>query len=207
MSSINNVNDFNELKNMIEDIISDSTYSELSRYISMLPKWYEREDGLYYYGISFINEYYIIIERLEKYNSEKIEELKHKIYNLYLQDDYTDTYFSYKEFITFSKLLNTTFPKYIYKKEGKTNNNQQTQSIKPSYPNAYEISKYKLNILRNILLQRQNYILSVQIDEINQSTESLKEILSEDKIYKLKDKINYYSKRNNEELKWKIRKV
>ena len=83
------------IEKQLNDIIKNSTYSELTKYIDMLPKEYESEESLFSWGFSYLNEYYKIIGKLDKMNTPEIEDLKRKIYILYLQENYNKTVFTF----------------------------------------------------------------------------------------------------------------
>lgn len=202
MDNIININDYNKnLEDKINDIIRDSTYPELSRYLLMLPKDHDSEEDLFYWGFSYINEYYKIIGKLEKIDNNEIENIKYKIYILYLKEIYGDVILSYDEFITFSKLLNTTFLEYNPKKIRERDRNPFVSGDKnidyivnkiakevnhSPHPHAYEITKFKLDILRKTLRLKMNSILQEEIKDINLDDEVFKNTFSEKRIKELK---------------------
>ena len=202
MSNIIDIKEFKKnLEDKINDIIKDSTYSQLSNYIEMLPHTYDTEKDLYFWGFSYINEYYKIIGKLDKVQCKKIELLRYKIYILYLKEKYGNITLSYEEFITFSKLLNTTFTGYnpnknrditSYKCEDKEIHNKVISIMDnvyhSSHPHAYEIPKFKVDILRNTLIKRKTSIMNKEFKLIDLESVELSNILSDDRIKKLKNK-------------------
>ena len=192
-----------DLEERIDDIIKDSTYSQLSNYIQMLPRPYASEEDLYYWGFSYLNEYYKIMGKLDDLHGEKVEILKHKIYILYLKEKFEDITFTYEEFVTFSKLLNTTFTDYNPNKKrndkafdcGDKEINNIINFIRyvhqhTEHPHAYEMSKFKVDILRSILIKKKNSIMKKEIESIDLESEELNNILSEDRIKQLKRKLD-----------------
>lgn len=190
----------------INEVIKDSNYSELSKYLHMLPNEYGSDESLYYWGVSYINEYFKIIDKLDKIENSKIEDLKYKIYILYLKENYSDFVFSYNEFITFSRLLNVTFSNY--------NPNKKRENDKKTYksgdeeidyivnkvvntvnhmprPHAYEITKFRLKILLDVLIDKRRTLLKEEFDKIDLDDTLLIDNLSEDRIKELKKKKNH----------------
>ena len=81
----------------------------------MLPTIYDNKKRLFNCGYSFSNEYYKIINILDKYEGQEIDDLKYKIYILYLEEHYyisSKSSISHEEFITFSRLVNAAFSDY-----------------------------------------------------------------------------------------------
>ena len=191
------------LTEQINMIISDSTYSELSKYIEMLPKSYGSDDYLFDWGMSYLNEYYKIIGKLDKLTGEEIEVLKHQIYILYLEENYKEIIFSFDEFITFSRLLNTTFSDYnpnkIRKKDKESyeSGDKEIDSIvnaiardflhKP-HSHAYEITRFKLKILLDTLSDKRKKLLEEEFRKIDLDDTLLNNTLSTKRIKKLKEK-------------------
>lgn len=193
------------LESEIKKIIKNTTYPEIMKYIEMLPKDYESDNSLFNWGNNFLNEYYKIIGKLDKITDPEIEKIKHEIYFLYLKENFYHTVFTYEEFITFSRLLNITFSDYNPNKTRKKDNepfqseNKEINALVNSisyevlhslHPHAYEIPKFKLNILLNILNKRKNLLLDEQLEKIDLDDNLLNNILSEKRIKKLKKKRN-----------------
>lgn len=189
----------------LNDIIKNATYSELTRYIEMLPKEREDDDNLFYWGLSYLNEYYKIIGKLDKINTSEIEELKYKIYILYLHENYNKTVFTFDEFITFSKLINIAFSDYnpnrIRKrdKEQYQSGNEEidymvnkiASNVRHSpHPHAYEITKFKLKTLLNVLKAKSKALLNEEFDKIDLDDALLSETLSESRIKELRKRRN-----------------
>ena len=42
----------------------------------MLPKEYDNEDSLFYWGYSYLNEYYKVVCKLDKIDTPEMEDLK-----------------------------------------------------------------------------------------------------------------------------------
>lgn len=197
------IKEFNkDLEKRINDIVEGSTYSQLSNYIEMLPRFYSPEKDLYYWGFSYINEYYKLMGKLDNINSEKAELLRHKIYILYLTEIFGHIIFSYEEFITFSKLLNAIFTDYNPNKSRddkpyKSGNEEIDNIINfvkyrhyhSEHPHAYEIPKFKMDILRDTLIKKRSQIQKEELKSIN--LDELDDILSEERIKKLKEKMKY----------------
>lgn len=187
----------------INDVIEDSTYTELSKYIDMLPESYLDDEQLCQWGCSYLNEYYKIIGRLDKFEGEEIEELKYKIYILYTVENYHRVEFTFNEFITFSRLLNVVFceynPKKIRKKDKEPYQscNKDIDDIVKKvassvmhnpHPNAYEITKFKLNILKDTLNNKYKLFLKEEFNKIDLNDELLNNVLSEKRLIKLQAK-------------------
>ena len=64
------------MEKQLNEVIKNSTYPELMKYIQMLPNEYASEDSLFSWGYSYLNEYYKIIGKLDKLKTKEIEELK-----------------------------------------------------------------------------------------------------------------------------------
>ena len=166
----------------LDDVLKNATYPELIKYIEMLPKEYESDDSLFDWGMSYLNEYYKIISKLDKINSIEMEELKYKIYILYLRENYNKTVFTFDEFIVFSRMLNITFTNYNHNKIRKSDkepyqsgdeeidyivNNVISSVIHSPHPNAYEITNFKLKILLNILKNKSKTLLKEELNKID----------------------------------------
>lgn len=187
----------------INEIIKDATYSELSKYIEMLPRYYTGEDNLFDYGFDYLNEYYKIIGKIDKMNNVEMEDLKYKIYILYLEENYNNIKFTFDEFITFSRLLNVTFSEYNFNKirERDKNpfqsNDKEIDSIVNSvakavihspHPHAYEITSFQLKILLNCLNTKKEALLEEEFDKIDLDETLLNSVLSNERIKELKNK-------------------
>ena len=196
----------NYISNKINNIIEDSTYSELSNYLQLLPKKWEGEKSRFYWGMSFLNEYYKAISFLNQTDGLEIDELKKNLYILYLREYVGSTILSYHEFITFSRLLNTTFLEYnpniirerdLHPFQDSTpdiNNiiNEISRSVLHSpHPHAYEISKFNLDVLIDCLTEKKNELLNSGLSNIDLDDYALNKVLSKDRIKELKDKINH----------------
>ncbi len=199
-----NINEYIKAKeDKINAIIKDASYAEIIRYLELLPENYQTEDSLFDWGFSYINEYYKIIGKLENMNSPEVEELKHKLYILYLQDNMLDISVTYDEFITFSKLLNVAFSDYKPNKtrkrdkESYKSGNADGDSIvneiaydvlHSPHPHAYEITKFNLDILLNILKEKKNTMIIDEFNKIDLDDSLLNSVLSQKRIKKLKEK-------------------
>ena len=202
-NNVIDIKEFNkELEERINDIIKTSTYSQLSNYIEMLPRSFASEEDLYYWGFSYLNEYYKLMGKLDDLQGEKADILKHKIYVLYLKEKYEHITFSYEEFVTFSKLLNTTFTDYNPKKirnkkpfdcgDEEINNIINIISHKhyhSEHPHAYEIAKFKMDILRKTLIKKRNLLLNKELGIIDLDSDEISSVLSDVRIKDLKKKI------------------
>lgn len=185
----------------LNDIIKNSTYSELTKYINMLPEEYANEDSLFYWGFSYLNEYYKIIGKLDGINTPEIEDLKYKIYILYLKENYNKTVFTFDEFITFSKIINVAFSDYNPNKTRKSDkelyqsgdekidyevNSIANDVLHSPHPHAYEITKFKLKTLLNVLNTKSSTLLSEEFNKIDLDDDFLSQSLSESRIKELK---------------------
>ena len=193
------------IEKQLNDIIKNSNYSELTKYIDMLPKEYESEESLFYWGFSYLNEYYKTIGKLDKINTPEIEDLKRKIYILYLQENYNKIVFTFDEFITFSKLINIAFSDYNLNRIRKRDKEQYQSGdeeidymvnkiasnvLHSPHPQAYEITKFKLKTLLNVLKERSRVLLNEEFDKIDLDDALLSETLSESRIKELKKRRN-----------------
>lgn len=185
----------------LNDIIKNSTYSELTKYINMLPEEYANEDSLFYWGFSYLNEYYKIIGKLDGINTPEIEDLKYKIYILYLKENYNKTVFTFDEFITFSKIINVAFSDYNPNKTRKSDkelyqsgdekidyevNSIANDVLHSPHPHAYEITKFKLKTLLNVLNTKSSTLLDEEFNKIDLNDDFLSQSLSESRIKELK---------------------
>lgn len=185
----------------LNDIIKNSTYPELIKYINMLPEEYANEDSLFYWGFSYLNEYYKIIGKLDGINTPEIEDLKYKIYILYLKENYNKTVFTFDEFITFSKIINVAFSDYNPNKTRKSDkelyqsgdekidyevNSIANDVLHSPHPHAYEITKFKLKTLLNVLNTKSSTLLSEEFNKIDLDDDFLSQSLSESRIKELK---------------------
>ena len=190
----------------INDLIKDSTYDELSKYITMLPSTHDSDDTLYYWGISYINEFYKRVAKLSDYSDEETEKLKHDIYSLFLSTNHKNITFSYNEFITFSKLLNVTFTDYNPKKERENDKNPYKSgdeeidyivnkvvymSNHSAKPHAYEVTRFKLDLLLNILNYRRSSIIKRDIEKIDLEDDLIVNTLSKDLLNRIKERKEY----------------
>lgn len=193
------------IEKQLNDVIKNSTYPELTKYIEMLPKEHENEDSLFYWGFSYLNEYYKIIGKLDKLNTPEIEDLKNKMYILYLKENYNKTVFTFDEFITFSKLINIAFYDYNPNKIRRRDKEQYQSGdeeidykinkiasnvLHSPHPHAYEITKFKLKTLLNILNAKSRALLNEEFNKIDLDDTLLTESLSESRIKELKKKKN-----------------
>lgn len=185
----------------LNDIIKNSTYSELTKYINMLPEEYADEDSLFYWGVSYLNEYYKIIGKLDGINTPEIEDLKYKIYILYLKENYNKTVFTFDEFITFSKLIKVAFSNYNPNRT-RNSDKQLYQSgdeiidyevnsiandiLHSPHPHAYEITKFKLKTLLNVLNTKSRTLLDEEFDKIDLDDAFLSQSISQSRIKELK---------------------
>lgn len=193
------------IEKQLNNTIKNSTYSELTKYIDMLPNEYESEESLFSWGLSYLNEYYKTIGKLDKMNTPEIEDLKRKIYILYLQENYNKTVFTFDEFITFSKLINIAFSDYNPNRTRKRDKEQYQSGdeeidymvnkivsnvLHSPHPHAYEITKFKLKTLLNVLNVRSRVLLNEEFDKIDLDDALLSETLSESRIKELKKRRN-----------------
>ena len=191
------------IEKRINDVIRNSTYPEITKYIDMLPGEGEREESLFCFGISYLNEYYKIIGKLDKLKTPEIENLKYQLYILYLNENYNRTVFTFDEFITFSRLLNTVFLDYNHAKIRKCEkepyqtadeeinyivNKVASNVFHSPHPYAYEITKFRLKILLNALNMKKKILLNDEFSKIDLDDNLLSETLSEKRIEKLKKK-------------------
>ena len=206
-SKMINLEDYTtNIETKINEVIKDSNYSELSKYLHSLPYEYEDDKHLFYWGFSYINEYFKIIGKLDKIENPKIEDLKYKIYILYLKENYSKFVFTYNEFITFSRLLNVTFSDYNPNKKRENDENSYKSSDEKidyivnkvantvnhiPHPYAYEITRFKLKTLIEILRDKRRTILKEEFDKIDLDDTLLTDNLSEDRIKELKKKKNH----------------
>lgn len=193
------------IEKQLNDVIKNSTYPELTKYIEMLPNEYASEESLFYWGFSYLNEYYKTIGKLDKINTPEIEDLKHKIYILYLKENYNKTVVTFDEFITFSKLINIAFSDYKPNKIRKRDKEQYQSGdeeidyivnkiehdvLHSPQPHAYEITKFKLKILLNVLYAKSDVLLNEEFGKIDLDDALLSETLSESRIKALKKRRN-----------------
>lgn len=193
------------LRSKINKVIESSTYSELSNYLELLPKNYSGEDDLFFWGRSFINEYFKAMRIIENNEGDEIEELKRNLYTLYLKEVYGNTILSYNEFITFSKLINVTFSDYNpnlirerdnnpYQDSTPENNKMVNEIIHDvlhsEHPNSYEITKFNLDVLIECLSNKRASILNGELKKIDLDDYTLNKLLSKDRINKLKKYLN-----------------
>lgn len=191
------------IERQLNDTIKDSTYPELTKYINMLPKEYDNEDSLFSWGFSYLNEYYKVICRLDKIDAPEMEDLKYKMYILYLEENYSKTVFTFDEFVTFSKLLNIAFSDYNPNRSRKSDkekyqsgdedidhkvNEVAGEVLHSPHPHAYEITKFKLKILLGVLKTKHTSLLDEEFDKIDLDDFLLSSSLSETRIRKLKEK-------------------
>lgn len=190
-----NVIDIDEFKknliDKINEIIFDSTFSEISNYLSMLP---DLHDDLYLYGISYINDYFKKAAELENIknenNFEDIAKLQLELYSFYNLIKYKGVNFSFKEFIVFSRLLYITFTDYVPNKKRKHDKvyydfgDKEINEIVSSISNevihsdkkhAFEVTIPRLKILLEILNSRLQQINMETLSKIDVE-ESLKRL-------------------------------
>lgn len=194
---------FQELENSLNEIIKNSTYPQLTKYIDMLPKEYASEENLFSWGFSYLNEYYKIIGKLDGVNSPEVEDLKYKIYILYLYENYNQTVFDFEEFITFSRLINTAFTNYNPNRTRKRDNepyqsdDEETDYIlneianivlHSPHPHAYEITTYRFKILLKVLNTKRRTLFKEELDKIDLDDPLLSVNFSESRIKELKQK-------------------
>lgn len=187
----------------LNEVLKNATYPELIKYIEMLPKEYESANSLFDWGMSYLNEYYKVINKLDKINTLEMEELKYKIYILYLKENYNQIVFTFNEFIVFSRILNITFTNYNHNKIRKSDkepyqscdeeidyivNNVISSVIHSPHPNAYEITNFKLKILLNILKNKSKTLLKEELNKIDLDSVLLTNTLSKKRIKELKEK-------------------
>ena len=197
------------LENRINEIIKDSTYDELSKYIGLLPsskfiiydsRFTCSEEKLRTWGIYYINEYYKVIGKLDAMNTDRARELIYKIHLLYLKESHYDIVLNYHEFVTYSRLLNATFSDYKPNKTRKSDK-KQFQYMDPDvdsivyhvnhspHPHAYEVEMFRLRILVMTLHKRYQELFNQEFSKIDLDDEELKKYLSEDRIQEIKKKI------------------
>ena len=211
MANIINIQDFcKDLEEKIKVIIKDSTVDELCRYIEALPVYDEGrpepEDDLKTYGMSYINEYYKVAGRLYDSDDEKAKELLYKIYWLYSKEDYTKIHFSFKDFVVFSRLLNTTFTDYNPNKTRKEDKkpffsgdedvDEMVNSVisfcnHSEQSHAYEIEAFRLKILFKVLDDRRYKIITSELKKIDFEDLNLNYLLSRKRIEEVQRKMNH----------------
>lgn len=199
---VNLENFVKECEKQLNDIIKNSTYSELTKYINMLPNEYANEDSLFSWGFSYLNEYYKIINKLDGINTPEIQDLKYKIYILYLKENYNKTVFTFDEFITFSKLIKVAFSDYNPNRTRKSDKEQYqsgdevidykinsiaSEVLHSPHPHAYEITKFKLKTLLNVLNTKSNTVLNEEFNKIDLDDDFLSQSLSKGRIKELKN--------------------
>lgn len=195
------------IKSKLYDVLKSSTYPEIIKYIELLPKKFENEEHLFCWGYSYINEYYKKINILDKFDSPEMEEMKYKLYILYLKEFYSKIILTYDEFLTFSRLLNITFYEYNPnrirerdKKPYKSGDKEVDDKVNKiawdclhsPKPHAYEITKYKLTLLLDILNDKKIKLMDEEFNKIDLDDGLLNSILSEKRIKKLKKEENNF---------------
>jgi len=193
------------IEKQLNDVIKNSTYSELSKYIELLPPIYASEQDLFSWGVSYLNEYYKVLGKLDKIHTPEIEQLKYKIYILYLKENYNKVILSFEEFITFSRLLNIAFSEYNpnkvrerdrkpYQSGDETMDfivNKIAHNVLHSpKPHAYEVVSFKLRMLLNVLNDKRKALLGEAFSNIDLDDDLLNGVLSEERINELKKKRN-----------------
>lgn len=187
-------------------VIKNSTHSEVTNYINMLPKEHDSDEALLEWGLSFLNEYYKVMKKLEdKENTREIDDLKRKIYILYLIDNYNKTVLTFDEFITFSRLINIAFYDYNIEKTRKRDNEQfqsgdgkidnmvntiASDVLHSPQPHAYEVTRFKLTPLLKVLKEKEESFINEEFAKIDLDDPLLCEVLSEKRIHELKKKRN-----------------
>lgn len=185
----------------LNEILKECQYTEICRFIKFLPYANSNEKTLDQYGVCSINGFYKkVCELLVSSEYKKIEDL----YALYIMR-YTSIDVSLKEFIIFSKLLNTTFDNYNpnkirYNEKSKySSENSEIDSIVNSIvynynhkekPNAYEVTSFKLNILLQTLEKKKKELLLELLEKVD--INSLENLNVDDflQIEKIKKNIN-----------------
>lgn len=188
----------------LSNVIKNSTYSELTKYINMLPTESESDEALLHWGFNYLNEYYKAMGKLQsKESTQKIEELKYEIYILYLIENYSKTVLTFEEFITFSKLINIAFYDYKFTKTRKRDSKQfqsddeEIDNIVNKIANdvlhspqqhAYEVTRFKLKPLLKVLNEKKATLIIEKFNQIDLDNPLLFEILSDKRIQELKKK-------------------
>lgn len=189
------------MEKQLNEVIKNSTYPELMKYIQMLPNEYASEDSLFSWGYSYLNEYYKIIGKLDKLKTKEIEELKYKVYILYLKENYNKTVFTFDEFITFSRIINIAFLDYNPNKIRRRDkepyqsgdeeidyivNKVASNFLHSPHPHAYEITEFRLKTLLGILNTKSSTLLNEEFNKIDLDDNLLSKTLSEKRMKKLK---------------------
>lgn len=169
------------LSNKINEIIKDSSYSQICNFIELLPR--ESED-LDKYGVCFINDFYKKAARIEKKkteeNKEEVLKIQEELYTLYCVASFDKIKLSFEEFIVFSLLLDNTFSDYNPNKKRKreplNSGDEEIDSIvnaiiyesdHSEHPHAYEISSFKLKILLKTLREKRRELIRGDLDKMD----------------------------------------
>lgn len=154
----------------LNEILKECKYIEVCRFITLLPDGNSNERTLNYFGCFSINGFYKkVCELFATGEYKKIEDL----YTAYIIRNVRNN-LSFKEFIIFSRLLNTTFDNYDHNKirynekvkysSGSSDVDSIVNSIiyrtdHKEHPNAYEVTTFKLNILLQTLEKKKKELL------------------------------------------------
>ena len=181
-SNFISIDDFKkQLVDRINSVIKDESYSSISKYIAALPKNDSTDDELLYWGLAPINKYY---KDTFKLSVKKIEEEPEiwKNYTTYLRNTYGDIVFTVEEFVTFSKILSTVFSDYNPNKIRNIDKSsyhcgiEQIDELFKTFvyviyhtenDHAYEISRTRLSILKQTLLEKQKDLITTELIDIN----------------------------------------
>lgn len=173
-----------DLISKINDIIKNSDYHEICNYLELLPELTWSEEKLYDCGISYINDYYKKIAKLEKIkndnNEDEIKKIQFKIYTLYNMINYEKIHLSFQEFIVFSKLMDATFTNYNPNKKRSFVKPYESQDLDMNYiinsiqdeiyykdkEHAFEITRLRLEILYKTLKEKGIEIIKENLKDI-----------------------------------------
>lgn len=180
----------------ISKIVENSSYASIKLFLNILPKEYESDEHLYYYGKSYINKLYKEMasleakkhELLKEINTTNIEEInkilekQQIVYFTYTYVNYESTYINYDDFLTFSKLITFAFDEYNPNiiRESDNNpyrcDNKETEYVVNTVvrniehiedKDAFEIDRTKLEILRTTLNDKCENLIVKHLNELN----------------------------------------
>lgn len=178
----------------IKNILSTSSISSLKVYDELLPKY-----NLDSAGMSFINIFYKETARLEasktgdELNDNIINKQEEFLYFAYLECSYEDVYPTFEEFKTFSKLLVTAFDDYnpniirdednhpYVASDGDIEISNIVNAICYSsrhseHKHAFEFDETKVEIVRNIILDRIKELMREDASKMGMYADYLNEL-------------------------------
>lgn len=137
-------------------LLKDSKLNEVKNYLNILPSYSDQSFGLNYRN-TFYNLTYLLENDKDKttdmYKKKKINDLEKILYNIYINVNYKDINFSFKEFITFSMIFNETFEKLDLLNDDNINDivNEILNNNINSSEYIFEIEQHRLDNLRDVL--------------------------------------------------------